>query len=136
MLLLALLRVGGECTPLSSLLGGVLKGDSRSSVGAWLESTAREAFPVVAETEVLAPEAGLLGIFGLPARLIGGGPPGPDATEGDRPLYSLSDGANVCFGGSGEGAELAPDCRKGAWRASMAGVAGLLCTRKCRLPLP
>lgn len=49
---------------------------------------------------------------------------------------SFSDGVFASFKGSGEGMGFPAACRKGAWRASIAGVAGLLWTRKCRKPLP
>lgn len=116
----------GDWKPLSSLLGGVLNGEILSSADALPASGAREAFPVVPETDVPETEAGLLGILGLPARFMGGGPPALEATDGDLAPKSLSDGVDIDFNGSGEGTDFPAAWRKGAWRASIAGVAGLL----------
>lgn len=133
---MAWLRGGeGERNPLSSLLGGVLNGESLSSADALPVSGAREAFPGFPDVPAMVlpeTEAGLLGILGLPARLIGGGPPALEASEGDLAPNSLSDVVDVDFNGSGEEAVFGFACKKGAWRASMAGVVALLCPRKCR----
>lgn len=127
-------EVGGEgdLSPLSSLLGGVLKGDMRSSAETFPPSGTKEALATPLEEK----DAGLVGSLGFPARFIGGGIPELEATDGLRPPRSRSGTTEGGFMGSEEGAGLLDACRNGTCRASIAGVVALLCTGKFLSPLP
>lgn len=70
-------NTGGEGSPLTlpALLGGVLKGDAVSSTALWEASGAKVARAIASTEDDFG------GIFGFPARLMGGGTGGAEATD-------------------------------------------------------